>query len=102
LHRIQIDWWYVIGGLLRAGLYDTRTDSPTYGRTMDLLLGENQPPHILKIPPGVAHGYKVLRGPADVLYITSQTYDPTDELRIPWDASEIAFDWQQDPEIAGL
>ena len=36
IHRVQTDWWYVIGAL-KVALFDTRDDSPTKGRLMELL-----------------------------------------------------------------
>jgi dTDP-4-dehydrorhamnose 3,5-epimerase len=99
LHKIQTDWWYIACGVLRVGLYDTRPDSPTHTATMDFLLGDGRPAQVLKIPPGVAHGYKILQGPAHVLYVTSHVYNPDDELRLPEDAAEIDFDWQADADI---
>ena len=78
VHQKQVDWWYVAAGTIKAALYDTRPDSPTYGELQELLMGEGQPPVALKIPPGVAHGYRVLNGPAHVFYITSYEYDGTD------------------------
>ncbi len=92
-HRIQTDYWYVCAGLLRIGLWDRREQSPTRGRTMDFLMGEGLPGMVLKIPPGVAHGCKVLRAPAHLVYMTTHTYNPADELRIPLDAPESGFDW---------
>ncbi len=66
LHRIQVDWWYVTAGVLRVGLHDLREKSPTHGRTMDFLMGDQQTARLLKIPPGVAHGCKVgSRAPSD-------------------------------------
>ena len=97
LHRIQTDYWYVCHGVLQVGLCDLRPDSPTRNRTMDLLMGDAQTARLLKIPAGVAHGCKVLRGPADLLYVTSHTYNPADELRIPFDTPDIPFDWTSDP-----
>jgi dTDP-4-dehydrorhamnose 3,5-epimerase len=99
LHRQQIDWWYVGAGVLRIGLADTRADSPTYRKTMDFLMGDLQPARILRIPPGVAHGCKVIQGPATLFYITSDAYNPNDELRIPYDSPEIGFDWLKGPAI---
>ena len=93
LHRIQTDWWYIAGGLLRVGLHDTREDSPTYRQTMDFRMGDGQPEQVIKIPPGVAHGYKIVAGPAHVIYMMSHTYNPDDELRIAEDDPDIGFDW---------
>ncbi len=99
LHKIQTDWWYVCGGILRVGLCDMREDSGTYKQTMELLLGDHQVPRILKIPPGVAHGCQTVQGPVNLLYMTSHVYNPDDELRIAYDSDEIDFDWLAGPEI---
>jgi len=98
-HYLQTDWWYVVNGVLRVGLCDLRSDSPTRKKTMDFLMGDFQPPNVLKIPPGVAHGCKVHQGPVHLLYVTSRTYDPQDEIRIPFDDREIGFDWLSGPPI---
>ncbi len=99
VHRKQIDWWYVTSGVLKIGLYDSREESSTYGDTMSILMGDNQDAQVLRIPTGVAHGCKCICGPATLFYITSETYNPEDEGRIPYDASEIDFDWLSGPEI---
>ena len=64
IHKKQIDWWYVASGTLRVALHDTREDSPTKGETMELLMGDHETPKIMKVPPGVAHGCKVIQGPS--------------------------------------
>ncbi len=99
VHRKQIDWWYVAIGTIKVALYDTRQDSPTFSNTIELLMGEDHGPTVLKIPPGVAHGYKVIEGPAHLFYITSNTYDASDEGRIPYNDPKIGYDWTKGPEI---
>jgi dTDP-4-dehydrorhamnose 3,5-epimerase len=98
-HHVQTDWWYVINGVLRIGLHDLRSQSPTHRRSMDFLMGDLQPMKLLKIPPGVAHGCKVLQGPVNLLYVTSHIYNPQDEIRIPHDDPGIGFDWLGGPPI---
>jgi dTDP-4-dehydrorhamnose 3,5-epimerase len=93
LHNIQTDWWYVVNGVLRVGLCDRRSESPTFGQTMDFLMGDYQPAKVLRIPPGIAHGCKAVQAPVNLLYVTSHTYNPADELRIAYDDPEIDFDW---------
>ena len=83
-HREQVDWWYVVSGVLRVGLADVRRDSPTRNQTMDFYLGDHQDEQIVRIPPGVAHGCKTIQGPVHLLYLTSRIYNPDDELRIAW------------------
>jgi dTDP-4-dehydrorhamnose 3,5-epimerase len=99
VHTRQTDWWYVAAGTLKVALYDTRRDSPTHGQLMELLMGDHHPACALKIPPGVAHGCKAVGGPVHLLYVTSHTYDPSDEGRIPHDEPEIGYDWQAGPPI---
>lgn len=99
IHQQQVDWWYCAVGTIKAALYDARPDSSTYRELEEHLMGEGQPPLILRIPPGVAHGYRVLSGPAHVFYIVSHEYDGTDEGRIPHDDPEIGYDWTAGPEI---
>ncbi|MBV9463718.1 MAG: dTDP-4-dehydrorhamnose 3,5-epimerase family protein [Verrucomicrobiae bacterium] len=99
IHAKQVDWWYVGSGVLRVALYDRREGSRTHRKLFELLMGDNQPAGALKIPPGVAHGCKVLSGPANLFYITSQTYDPADEGRLPHDDPSIGYDWLRGPAI---
>jgi dTDP-4-dehydrorhamnose 3,5-epimerase len=99
IHKKQVDWWYVANGVIKVVLYDMRKESLTYKETMELLMGDNQPARVLRIPPGVAHGCKCLSGPANLFYITSNIYNPQDEGRIKYDDKEIGYDWLRGPEI---
>jgi dTDP-4-dehydrorhamnose 3,5-epimerase len=99
IHKKQTDWWYVAIGTVKVVLHDTRADSPTRGETMEIIVGGDYTPRVVKIPPGVAHGYKVLEGPCHMFYITSHLYDPSDEGRIPHDDPSIGYDWKKEPEI---
>src|SRR5438132_7591218 len=91
VHKRQVDWWYVPVGALKLALYDTRTDSSTHGRRQELYLGDQYPAQVVKIPPGVAHGCRAL-APTHLLYVTSLTYDPAEEGRIPHDDASIRCD----------
>ena len=99
IHKKQVDWWYVHSGVLKVALYDTREDSLTYKELAELLMGDNQPEQVLRVPPGVAHGCKCISGPADLFYVMSHEYDPKDEIRIPYDDPQIDFDWLTGPSI---
>jgi dTDP-4-dehydrorhamnose 3,5-epimerase len=99
IHEKQVDWRYVSPGVLKVALYEKHLDSPTSGLLRELLMGEEQSPQVLRIPSGVAHGCKCLSGPANLFYITSNTYDPSDEGRIAHDDPEIGYDWLASPSI---
>ncbi|MBA4392819.1 MAG: hypothetical protein C0407_04615 [Desulfobacca sp.] len=99
IHQVQTDWWYVGGGVLKVALHDARPDSSSFRKTMEIIMGEHQPARVLRIPPGVAHGCKCISGPANLFYITSTVYNPTDEGRIAYNDPDIGYDWLKGPEI---
>jgi dTDP-4-dehydrorhamnose 3,5-epimerase len=100
IHRTQIDWWYVASGIVKAVLYDRRADSDTMGELNEFMLNMAEGPNIvLKIPFGVAHGLKVVEGPAHLVYVTSGTYSKEEEGRIPFDDPKIGYDWVQGQPI---
>lgn len=99
IHQKQTDWFYLPFGVARVVLHDCREDSSTYHFTNEFMMGDGYDPMVLKIPPGVAHGLKVIQGPAHLFYVTSRVYDPKDEGRIPHDDKTIGYDWLKGPEI---
>ena len=98
-HKVQTDWWYVAVGTIDAVLYDDRLESPTYKEKLIVRLDGNDPQSsaCIKIPPGVLHGLKVLSDEAHLLYITSETYNPKDEGRLPYDSEVVNHAWG--PEV---
>lgn len=86
IHQVQTDYWFVVSGVVKAVVCNPETKE-----IREFLLGDNQPGVALVIPPGVAHGLKVLQGPAILMYITSEEYNPADEGRIPFDS--LGYDW---------
>jgi dTDP-4-dehydrorhamnose 3,5-epimerase len=99
VHHKQVDWWYLAVGTIKVALYDTRPQSPTHGELMEFLMGKGREPQVVKIPPGVAHGYRVLDGPVHLFYIVSNEFDGSDEGRIPHNDPGIGYDWTAWPEI---
>jgi dTDP-4-dehydrorhamnose 3,5-epimerase len=80
--------------MLQIALVDLRRQSPTFGERNTLYLGTLRPWRLL-VPPGVAHGYKVIgTTPALLVYVTDRFYDPQDEGRIPYNDPKIQYDWE--------
>lgn len=94
-HHRQVDWWYIPVGAADVVLYDLREESPTFRHKMCFPLGEGEPPAIVRIPPGVAHGCQARKDDTHLFYITSRTYDPNDEGRYPYDWQVIGQEWRQ-------
>ncbi len=93
-HMHQTDCWSPVSGSLQVALVDLRMDSSTYGARNTIYAGMLRPWQIL-IPPGVAHGYKVIgMDQAMLVYLTDRFYDPRDEGRIPYNNPYIQYDWE--------
>jgi len=99
IHKTQVDWWYVVTGTVKTALFDMRKDRKTHRELNEFVLGESGRNIVLKIPAGVAHGLKVLKGPADLVYVTSSVYNPEEEGRIQYDDASIGYDWVQGMKI---
>jgi dTDP-4-dehydrorhamnose 3,5-epimerase len=95
IHKTQIDWWYVAEGTIKAVLYDQRENSATFRKFDEFIIGRDGRKIVVKIPPGVAHGLKVISGPAHLIYVTSSVYNPDEEGRIAYNDPIIGYDWIQ-------
>jgi dTDP-4-dehydrorhamnose 3,5-epimerase len=94
IHQKQTDCWLAAAGMFQVALVDLREGSATYGLRNTLYIGALRPWQLL-IPPGVAHGYKVIgRDPGVLVYLTNRLYDPSDEGRIAYNDAAIAYDWE--------
>ena len=103
-HHTQTDWWYVPLGLVHVYLYDNREESPTYRRSLEFFLGDVEGDSriltsVIRIPPGVLHGLKVLSDTAHLFYITSHTYNPQDEGRLPFNTDLVPHSWGDPSEL---
>jgi len=83
--------------MFQVFLADLRESSPTCGKLNTLFVGALRS-WKLRIPPGVAHGYKIVGTEAGLLvYATNRFYNPEDEGRIPFDDPGINYDWVTRP-----
>jgi dTDP-4-dehydrorhamnose 3,5-epimerase len=97
-HFEQTDLWAPLTGMFQVILCDLRESSPTCGRVNTVFTGA-QRPWKLRIPPGVAHGYKIVGADHGMLvYATNRTYNPKDEGRIPFDDQGVNYDWVTRPK----
>ena len=87
-HKIQTDYWYIVNGVMMAVLHDTDTKT-----TQEFMMGDNYDPFILKIPPMILHGLKVIQGPCNMIYGVTHEYNPEDELRLSYNDPEVGYDW---------
>lgn len=72
-HNIQTDYWFCVKGSFKVGLAEGDDVRWEY------LSDKNS--RILKIPPGIYHGYKALEPNSILLYFLTEKYNPEDEIR---------------------
>lgn len=82
----------VVRGAVFDVAVDIRKSSPTFGQWVGMELSEENHRQ-LWVPPGFAHGFVVLSESADVLYKTTDYYDPSHEHSIAWNDPTIGIDW---------
>lgn len=82
--RPQEELWCVLEGDLKVWLVDVRAGNP--GQRVSVHLSGEEPV-LLRIPAGVAHGYRAGAEGALLLYAASDAFDLADpnEGRLPWD-----------------
>lgn len=90
-HFQQVDYWYVIAGKIRAGLYDLRSNSPTYGAVQIIEMGEENQVGVF-IPVGVAHGFVALTD-VTLIYVVDNYYSGADELGVALNDPMLGLSW---------
>ena len=94
-HLEQTDIWFCPPpSKIKVVLFDIRKGSPTSGRTQVVVLGDGKDA-LVKIPPGVAHGYKPLTTPCGLFYLVTKCFDlgAPDEHRVPFDHPAVKDLW---------
>jgi dTDP-4-dehydrorhamnose 3,5-epimerase len=87
----------VISGDILDVIVDLRVSSATFGKWESFRLSGNNK-HILWVPVGFAHGFRVLSGAAHVLYKATAFYAPEHERIVAWNDSELNIEWKIDRE----
>lgn len=96
-HRRQEDNFCVVRGMMKIVCYDNRKGSPTRGCLNEFFAGEYHP-IVVKIPPGVYHGFKCISETESIVINTVTTpYDTKnpDEFRLPPHTRKIPYDWSR-------
>jgi dTDP-4-dehydrorhamnose 3,5-epimerase len=78
---------------------DLRKDSPTYGKSFNILLSAENKKQLL-VPQGFAHGFSVISETASVMYKCDQFYNKDSEGGIKFDDPSLNIDWGMNLEEA--
>ncbi|MEW6238832.1 MAG: dTDP-4-dehydrorhamnose 3,5-epimerase family protein [Candidatus Omnitrophota bacterium] len=89
-HEKQTDFFYIVSGTSKIGLYDDRPDSPTQGEYQTVILGDEGEQALLAIPPMVWHGQMSLSETTMLVNLPTEHYERSkpDEIRAAVDVFE--------------
>ncbi len=85
----------VLSGVIYDVAVDLRRSSSTFGQWVGVYLSAEEP-ELFWIPEGFAHGFLAITPVAEVMYKTTDYYDPPSERSIRWDDPELKIDWPLD------
>jgi dTDP-4-dehydrorhamnose 3,5-epimerase len=83
---------YVLAGEIVDAAVDLRVGSPTFGRSVTVVLSDTNKKQIW-VPEGFAHGFCVTSQKALVAYKCSELYRPEHELGVAWNDPDLGIDW---------
>lgn len=83
----------VVAGEILDVVVDLRRNSRTFGQWGAVSLSDENK-RMLWIPPGFAHGFRVVSEGAHVLYKATDYYAPESERTLAWNDPELKIDWQ--------
>lgn len=87
----------VLHGAVYDVVVDVRRGSPTFGRSLGVMLDAESGKQ-LWIPPGFAHGFCVTSPQATFLYKCTAAYSPEHERSIRWNDPALGIEWPLDGE----
>jgi dTDP-4-dehydrorhamnose 3,5-epimerase len=93
-HKVQVDHFACVAGMVKLVLIDTREDSPTRGAVNEFFIG-SQNPVLVQVPNLVYHGWKCIgQEPSLVVNVPTEPYNYTDpdEYRLEPHGT-LDYDW---------
>ena len=97
VHKKQVDHFVCVSGMIKLVAYDPRPRSSTRGQFNEFCIGVHKP-LLVRIPPGVYHGFKGISHPeAVVINVPTEPYHHKrpDEFRLDPHHNDIPYDWNQ-------
>ncbi|BBY65354.1 dTDP-4-dehydrorhamnose 3,5-epimerase family protein [Mycolicibacterium helvum] len=83
-------------GAVHDVIVDIRPDSPTFGHQLCIRLDDTDFLH-LYVPQGFLHGFQAITPTADVCYRIDRAHDPSEDLAVAFDDTDLAIAWPLPP-----
>ena len=93
-HKVQVDHFACVSGMVKLVLIDTREDSPTRGAVNEFFIG-SQNPVLVQVPNLVYHGWKCISDEMSlVVNVPTEVYHHTDPDEYRLDPhGTLPYDW---------
>jgi dTDP-4-dehydrorhamnose 3,5-epimerase len=93
-HKVQVDHFACVSGMVKLVLIDTRDGSPTKGAVNEFFIG-SQNPTLVQVPNLVYHGWKCISEEASlVVNVPTEPYNYTDPDEFRLDPhGTLPYDW---------
>ena len=88
----------VLSGEAMDVAVDIRLDSPTFAKSVSVILSESNHKQVY-IPPGFAHGFCVISDAAIFSYKCTDYYNASAEGGVAWNDPDLGIDWPIDNPI---
>lgn len=82
----------VVAGEILDVAVDLRRGSETFGQHVTMMLSADNK-HQAWVPPGFGHGFVVLSDTCEVLYKTTDYYNPKAERTVLWNDEALGIEW---------
>ncbi len=96
-HKVQVDNFVCVKGMIKLVLYDVREGSPTKGEINEFFIGDHNP-LLVQVPAWVYHGFKCI-SETEAIIVNCPTevyrYTDPDEFRAPPHSPDIPYDWSR-------
>jgi len=96
-HKVQVDNFSCVQGLIKLVLFDDRPSSPTKGVVNEFFLGIRNPVCV-QVPALVWHGFKCVSAEESIIInVATEPYNHAgpDEFRRPWNDPGIPYNWDR-------
>lgn len=90
--HLEAKWVRCIRGRVFDVAVDLRRGSPTFLQHVSVELSE-EAANAFFIPEGCAHGFQVIEPASELLYLHTQSYEPSAEGGVRWDDPLLAIEW---------